>query len=97
MCYGDNAYIGSTRDFRIFKISKGQKRQQIDVGVKGMFSKKNLLLVALSDNRVILINMKTNTPVGLLGVHSSWISSIGIFKNIGLYLFEFVWFLLSSE
>ena len=83
VCYRDFIYVGTPKDFRIYVSATGDLRQKIDVGVKGMYSKRNLLLIALTDNRVVLMNMKSNTPLGLLTGHTNWISSIGIFDTIG--------------
>jgi hypothetical protein len=100
VCYGDHIFVGTPKDFRIYEMHTGDLYQKIEVGVKGMFSKRNLLLVALTDFRILLLNMKSKKPLGLLSGHTNWISSIGIYETIGcqiIPLFSFLFFSLSPS
>ena len=86
VCYSNYIFVGTPKDFRIYVITTGDLYHRIEIGVTGMYSKRNLLLVALSDFRILLLNMKTKKPLGLLSGHTNWISSIGIYDDIGLSL-----------
>mmetsp|Transcript_38826 Transcript_38826/g.54141 ORF Transcript_38826/g.54141 Transcript_38826/m.54141 type:complete len:466 (+) Transcript_38826:57-1454(+) len=82
VCWKEFAYVGTPKFFRSIDLSTSEIKFQIDTGVKGMFSKSNLLLGALTDFQILLFNMKTNLPMLLLNGHTNWVSSVVISKNI---------------
>uniref|UniRef100_A0A7S4JKA8 Guanine nucleotide-binding protein subunit beta-like protein n=1 Tax=Paramoeba aestuarina TaxID=180227 RepID=A0A7S4JKA8_9EUKA len=78
----DFVYVGTPKFFRAIELSTSEVKFQIDTGVKGMFSKSNLLLGALTDFQILLFNMKTNLPMLLLNGHTNWVASVVIHKQI---------------
>ena len=83
----DFVYIGTPKFFRAIELNTSEIKFQIDTGVKGMFSKSNLLLGALTDFQILLFNMKTNLPMLLLNGHTNWVASVVIHKQISFVFF----------
>eukprot|EP00009_Paramoeba_aestuarina_P002420 CAMPEP_0201508718 /NCGR_PEP_ID=MMETSP0161_2-20130828/1990_1 /ASSEMBLY_ACC=CAM_ASM_000251 /TAXON_ID=180227 /ORGANISM="Neoparamoeba aestuarina, Strain SoJaBio B1-5/56/2" /LENGTH=611 /DNA_ID=CAMNT_0047903463 /DNA_START=536 /DNA_END=2371 /DNA_ORIENTATION=- len=77
----DFAYVGTAVFFRVFDLSTSETKFQLDVGVRGLFRRRNLLLVALRDFRLFLYDMKRNVPMVQLTGHKNWVASVALHRQ----------------